>query len=87
MAKYLIEIVQKAEKEYLKLPQTVKRRIQKLILSLEMEPRPIGAKKLKETTYYRIRTGDFRIVYSIDDKARLIKILSVGHRREIYRTL
>jgi len=40
MARYAIEIVQKAEKEYLKLPQSVKRRIQELILSLEEEPRP-----------------------------------------------
>ena len=87
MARYAIEIVQNAEKEYLKLPQSVKHRIQELILSLEIEPRPSGSKKLKETAYYRGRSGDFRIVYIIDDKARLVKILSIGHRKEIYRSL
>lgn len=87
MARYAIEIVQKAEKEYLKLPQSVKRRIQELILSLENEPRPVGSKKLKETSYYRVRSGDFRIVYSIDDKFRYVKILSIGHRKDIYRSL
>jgi len=87
MARYAIEIVQNAEKEYLKLPQSVKRRIQELILSLENEPRPLGSKKLKETSYYRVRSGDFRIVYSIDDKSRYVKILSIGHRKDIYRSL
>jgi mRNA interferase RelE/StbE len=87
MARYFVEIVQKAEKEYLRLPQSVKHRIQELILSLEIEPRPSGSKKLKETAYYRVRSGDFRIVYSIDDKARLVKILSIGHRKEICRSL
>jgi mRNA interferase RelE/StbE len=78
MARYSVEIVQKAEKEYLKLPQSVKRRIQELIISFELQPRPPGSKKLKETAYYRVRSGDFRIVYSIDDKSRIVKILSIA---------
>ncbi len=87
MAIYSIEIVPKAEKEYLKLPRAVKSRFQEIILSLEKEPRPFGSKKLRETDYYRLRSGDHRIVYSIDDKSRVVKILSVGHRKEIYRSL
>lgn len=87
MANYAVEIVRRAEKEFLNLSPTVKQRIQELILSLEMEPRPCGAKKLKETPYYRIRSGDFRIVYSIDDKAELVKILSIGDRKDVYRLL
>ena len=87
MSQYSVEIIQKAQKEYLKLPESVKHRLQELILSLETEQRPVGAKKLRETDYYRIRSGDYRIVYSIDDKARLIKVLSIGHRKEIYRSL
>lgn len=87
MPRYSVEIVQKAEKEYFKLPESVKHRIQELILSLETEPRQMGAKKLRETDYYRVRSGDYRIIYSIEDKARLIKILSIGHRKEIYRSL
>ena len=87
MARYSVEIISKAGKEYLKLPESAKLRLRELILSLETEQRPIGAKKLRETNYYRVRSGDYRIVYSIDDQARLIKILSIGHRKAIYRSL
>jgi mRNA interferase RelE/StbE len=86
MAVYSVEIVSKAEKEYLRLPQSVKNRFEEIILSLEKDPRPFGSKKLRETDYYRIRNGDYRIVYSVDDKLRVIKILSMGHRKEIYRS-
>lgn len=86
-ARYSVAIVQKAEKEYLKLSPSVKHRIQELILSFEAEPRPFGSKKLKETAYYRVRSGDFRIVYSIDDKTKAVKILSIAHRKEVYRSL
>jgi mRNA interferase RelE/StbE len=86
MAVYSVEIVSKAEKEYLRLPQSVRNRFQEIIFSLEKDPRPFGSKKLRETDYYRIRRGDYRIVYSVDDKSRVIKILSMGHRKEIYRS-
>lgn len=86
MALYSVEIVSKAEKEYLKLPQSVRSRFHEIIFSLEKDPRPFGSKKLRETDYYRIRSGDYRIIYSVDDKSRVIKILSVGHRKEIYRS-
>ncbi len=85
MAVYTVEIVPKAEKEYLKLPESVRLRVQEIILSLEKNPRPFGSKKLRGTDYHRLRSGDYRIVYSIDDKSRVIKVLSVGHRKEIYR--
>jgi len=85
MGEYSVVIVSKAEKEFLKLPARVKASLTKKILSLEDNPRPLGAKKLKETDYYRIRVGDFRAIYSIDDNERTVKILSIGHRREIYR--
>jgi len=85
MGEYSVVIVSKAEKEFLKLPARVKASLTKKILSLEDNPRPLGAKKLKETDYYRIRVGDFRAIYSIDDTKRTVKILSMGHRREIYR--
>ncbi len=85
MAPYSVEIIPKAEKEYLRLPESIKLRFQEIILSLEKDPRPFGSKRLRGTDYHRLRSGDYRIVYSIDDKSRVIKILSVGHRKEIYR--
>ncbi|MFH1761481.1 MAG: type II toxin-antitoxin system RelE/ParE family toxin, partial [bacterium] len=55
------------------------------ILSLNSNPRPRGFKKLLGSNNYRIRTGDYRIVYTIDDKRRIVKILDIGHRKDIYR--
>ncbi len=85
MDKYSIEIVPKAEKELLKLPDNFKNLITKAILQLEDNPRPFGVKKLRETEYYRIRVRDYRLLYSISDSSGLIKILSIAHRKEIYR--
>lgn len=82
---YIIEIVPRAEKEYLKLPGSIQSRIKQNILSLETNPRPIGSRKLRESSYYRIRTGDYRIVYSINDDAKTVKVLSIAHRKEVYR--
>ena len=85
MDKYTVEIVPKAEKEFLKLLEVVKSRVRKKIFLLEDNPRPFGSKKLKETAYYRIRIGDFRMVYSIHDNIKIVKILSVAHRKDVYR--
>ncbi len=85
MGKYSVEIVPKAEKEFLKLPESIKNRIREKILQLENNPRPFGAKKLRETEYYRLRIGDFRIIYSIHENTKLVKVLSIAHRKEIYR--
>lgn len=85
MDKYSIEIIPKVEKEFLKLPENFKNHITKAILQLEDNPRPFGVKKLRETEYYRIRVGDYRVLYSISDSSRSVKILSIAHRKEIYR--
>ncbi len=85
MGKYLVKIISKAEKEFLKLPESVRIKIRKQILLLEDNPRPLGYKKLKETEYYRIRSGDYRVVYSIDDKIKIIKVLSITNRKDVYR--
>lgn len=85
MGKYTVEIIPKAEKEFLKLPEKVKASITNKILSLENNPRLFGAKKLKQTEHYRIRVGDFRAIYSIDDVNKKVKVLSIAHRKEVYR--
>ena len=82
---YIVEIVPKAEKEFLKLSEVLRRKIRNKILSLEENPRPFGSKKLRETEYFRIRAGDYRIVYSIDDNSKKAKILSIAHRKDVYR--
>ena len=59
--------------------------IKKKILTLSENPRPFGCKKLTADEGYRLRSGDFRIVYRIDDEAREIIIYRVKHRKEAYR--
>jgi mRNA interferase RelE/StbE len=66
-----------------------KRDLEKIILrirELAENPRPSGCRKLSARNLYRVRQGDYRIVYLIDDAERFVTILKVGHRGEIYRT-
>ncbi|MES1217243.1 MAG: type II toxin-antitoxin system RelE/ParE family toxin, partial [Bacteroidota bacterium] len=59
----------------------------KTISSLAQNPRPLGVKKLKGSTedLYRIRSGDYRVIYSVDDEIRIVDIRKVGHRKDIYK--
>ena len=74
-----------AEKEILSLEKKLSQRIANKISLLENDPYPIGSKKLSDKEEYRIRIGDYRVVYSIDKKSKIITIIKVKHRREIYR--
>ena len=57
--------------------------------SLSQDPRPDGCKKLKgkNSTYFRVRVGNYRIIYTVDDGVLLIVVVAVGHRKEIYKKL
>ena len=83
--KYEIRILSSAEKEMDKLPIVVHSRISNRILSLENNPRPRGAKKLSGRDEYRLRVGNYRILYTISDSDNAVTIIAVGHRREAYR--
>jgi mRNA interferase RelE/StbE len=83
--RYALEITPSAQRQFRKLPNIIQEHIIPKMLSLEIQPRPIGVKKLQAFDYYRIRIGDYRIVYSIDDKSQIVKILDLGHRKDIYR--
>ncbi|WP_347986051.1 type II toxin-antitoxin system RelE/ParE family toxin [Methylomonas sp. AM2-LC] len=75
-----------AQKALLKLPRPLQTRILDSLESLTNNPRPVGVKKLQSVTdLYRIRIGDYRVIYSINDHELLIYVLTVGHRREVYR--
>jgi mRNA interferase RelE/StbE len=63
------------------------RAISARISELADEPRPPGAEKLEGYDYWRVRSGDYRIVYSIEDEVLTVVIVRVGHRREVYRPL
>ena len=85
MVKYSLEIKHSAQKELDALDETLFARIDRKILALADEPRPAGCKKLKGyKDQWRMRVGDWRVVYIIDDGARLVSITRVAHRREVY---
>ena len=83
--KYLLTIVPSARKELLNLPDILIKRIDRVITNLSETPRPHGCIKLTGVEAYRIRLGNYRIIYEISDSLRQVRILAIGHRREIYR--
>ena len=84
MHKILLE--RNAEKDLDRLASNFRVRVIAAIRQLEQEPRPSGCRKLVGgTTDYRIRVGDYRIVYEISDRAKIVRINRVRHRREVYR--
>ncbi len=86
MASYKISFRHSAEKELRKIPKPDLRRLVERIGALSNNPRPSGAQMLKgENRYYRIRQGDYRVVYEVDDPAQQVIVIKVGHRREVYR--
>jgi mRNA interferase RelE/StbE len=82
---YQVLVKRSAEKELDRLPSNVRDRVLKRLLALEDSPRPQGIKKLQGEEAYRLRVGDYRVLYTIDDTAQIVTIYSVGHRREVYR--
>ncbi len=80
-----ITITRSAEKDLRKLDRQVKNRIVNEILSLAADPRPPGVRKVvSEERLWRIRSGDWRIGYEIDDSAKEVTVIRVGHRSEFY---
>lgn len=87
MASYSVRIKTSAAKELEAVePKAMRARIVSRIQALARTPRPAGSQKLAgEVERYRFRQGSYRIVYSIDDAARVVEVVKIGHRREVYR--
>ena len=82
---YRIEVAPAAVRQLRKLDRGAQRRVQAAIELLAREPRPNGAKKLAGGDgEWRVRTGDYRVVYQIHDNVLLVLVVAVGHRRDIY---
>ncbi len=85
MVKYSLEIKSAAQKEFNALDDTLFARIDRKILTLASNPRPAGCKKLKGyKDQWRLRVGDWRVVYIIDDSAKVVSVTRIAHRREVY---
>lgn len=82
---YRLVIKPSAAKEMERLDDQVLRRIDAAILRLRESPQPQGSKKLTGVPLYRIRVGFYRVVYEIDERRKQVTVVSIGHRREVYR--
>ncbi|MGH7497993.1 MAG: type II toxin-antitoxin system RelE family toxin [Gemmatimonadales bacterium] len=85
MASYSLLIKPSALKELEAIPPKDQRRIVTRIEGLSADPRPSGCEKLSGLEQYRVRQGDYRVLYSVDDEARSVVFVKVGHRRDVYR--
>jgi mRNA interferase RelE/StbE len=79
---YRIEITRAAQKQMLSLPRDVQIEIARAVDRLANAPRPSGCKKLRGTDLWRLRVGRYRIVYVIDEQARLVLVVKIAPRRE-----
>lgn len=85
MASYKLLIKPSAAKELEALPPKDRKRIATRIQHLASEPRPAGTEKLSGQEKYRMRQGNYRILYSVDDNQLALVIVRIGHRRDVYR--
>ena len=84
MTTYRIELRPAAVRALRKLAPTVRPRIQGAIALLADDPRPPASRPLRGRPGYRVRVGDYRIIYTISDDVLLIVVVALGHRREVY---
>ena len=82
---YEVRLHPAAARQYRRLQGPLRDRARTAIDALGAEPRPVGAIKLAGRDDYRIRVGDYRVVYAVDDAERLVIVARIAHRREVYR--
>jgi mRNA interferase RelE/StbE len=82
---YIVLIERYAQKQIMKLDKKVIPMIKTAIAGLGTNPRPHGYKKLKGEEAFRIRVGDYRIIYEIDNDKIIVTVVAVAHRKDIYR--
>ena len=85
MARYELRIKASVAKDLHDLPKADVRRIVERIVCLREDPRPFGCEKLSTMERYRIRQGNYRIIYEIFDGEIVVEIVKIGHRRDVYR--
>ena len=84
MSGYRIELLPPASRALRKLDAPTRVRIQAAIALLGQDPRPPASRRLRGRPEFRVRVGDYRIIYTIEDGALLVIVITLGHRREVY---
>lgn len=84
MPKYTVYLSNRARKELDKLSDSLAKPILSAIANLAEDPRPKGCKKLRGREGYRIRTGNYRVIYEIFDSQLIVDVIALGHRKDIY---
>jgi mRNA interferase RelE/StbE len=82
---YEIVFKRKVRSAVARLPENAHERVSCAIDSLAENPRPTGCRRLRDREDWRIRVGNYRVIYGIDDDRQIVEILKVAHRRDIYR--
>ena len=82
---YSVALKRSAEKELEVLPEKIHDHIVNQLISFKENPRPAGVKKLRGRPGYRKRIGDYRILYTVDDENKRVEVVSIAHRKEVYR--
>jgi len=82
---YRLLFTRSARRELEHLPRQVVELLKPRLDGLMHRPRPRGCQKLSGTDFYRIRQGDYRVLYAIDGSERRVEVIKIGHRREVYR--
>lgn len=86
MSRYRVEFTSAAARAIRKLPKNVRTRLLDAIEELSAEPRPVGARKLAGAEIaWRIRAGDYRVIYEVEDDLLVVTVVRAAHRREVYR--
>lgn len=84
--RWRVVLTTRAERELVSYPPDLHRRIIRRLETLEGDPRPPGSRKLGgKADLWRIRVGDYRIVYRVEDAVLVVLVVRIGHRRDVYR--
>lgn len=81
---YEVKFTNAAKRQLKKLPRPAREQVFELAVSLANNPRPTGVVKLKKRPGWRMRTGDYRVIYTIEDEHLLVTVIRAGHRKEVY---
>ena len=82
--KYTVRLDNRAERQLEELPSGILRRVCQKLVKLERNPRLAGVKKLRWIEGYRLRVGDYRVLFTIDDEGKEVCVYRIKHRKEVY---